>query len=259
MSFNEKARAAIGVKVRELRKARLWTQAELAAKLDLAQSSLSEIENGKGSFTAEQFLEILKLFNVTASSFAGPINRHADLQNALARAGAKHLLETEGLASEALADVRKVVVEAIIDGSSRIITSIAPVLVRNVDHLNVEALFMDLRTVGFQRRLGWVVDNTRFALETLPKNGPLRRRASLLLGRHTSLFLRELSHTSTARELDNSESEVLDWDVLDSTIRTAGALNRMIARSSSISKKWHIATTIQAEDFARAIAAAGLE
>ena len=57
-------RLAIASKVRDLRKARRWTQAELSKRLHLSQNRLSEIERGAGSFTAEQLLVILKLFNV---------------------------------------------------------------------------------------------------------------------------------------------------------------------------------------------------
>jgi transcriptional regulator with XRE-family HTH domain len=47
-----KLRVRVGKTVRELRHARRWTQAELARRLDVSQGRLSEIEAGKGSFTA---------------------------------------------------------------------------------------------------------------------------------------------------------------------------------------------------------------
>ncbi len=112
----EKEKASIARKVHELRRERRWTQAELARHLDLSQGRLSEIERGDGSFTAEQFLAILRLFNVTASDFAttaaGP---RADLQNALARIGALQLQEsTDVLPSERLGDVNAVIREVIV-------------------------------------------------------------------------------------------------------------------------------------------------
>ena len=61
----EKTKADIARKVHDLRRGRRWTQAELARRLDLSQSRLSEVERGDGSFTAEQFLTILRLFNVS--------------------------------------------------------------------------------------------------------------------------------------------------------------------------------------------------
>ena len=85
-------KSQIGRDVRALRRERAWTQGELAEKLGLSQSRLSEIESGGGSFTAEQFLRILTLFNVTTSRFTGGVvDREAQFQNALARLGAHQL------------------------------------------------------------------------------------------------------------------------------------------------------------------------
>ena len=91
----EKDRAQVAQKVRELRRGRRWTQAELSRRLHLSQGRLSEVERGAGSFTAEQFLAILKLFNVPVSHFyhAAP-DQASELQNALARLGALHLQES---------------------------------------------------------------------------------------------------------------------------------------------------------------------
>src|SRR5260370_15629677 len=104
--YIEKARTHVGEKVQELRKGRHWTQAEVARRLQLSQSRLSEIERGAGSFTAEQFLTILKLFNVTASDFVPERRvRSSELQNALARMVARHIRErTEIAPSERVND-----------------------------------------------------------------------------------------------------------------------------------------------------------
>ena len=66
----ETTRLAIAKKVRLLRRERRLSQAELAKKLGLSQSRLSELENGAGSFTAEQLVMLLQLFNVTLADFA---------------------------------------------------------------------------------------------------------------------------------------------------------------------------------------------
>ena len=88
-------RSRISHQVRDLRRERRWTQAELAKHLDLSQSRLSEIEGGQGSFTAEQFLMLLKLFNVPASHFGGPQrDREGQTQNALLRLGARDLRQS---------------------------------------------------------------------------------------------------------------------------------------------------------------------
>src|SRR5688572_32511928 len=94
----EKSRVEIVQKVRELRRARHLTQAELSQRLGLSQGRLSEIERGGGSFTAEQFLAILKLFNVSAAFFDSTAKSPTvALQNALARLGALHLRESEAV------------------------------------------------------------------------------------------------------------------------------------------------------------------
>ncbi len=156
----EKGRLIVARKVQELRKQRRWTQVELARRLHLSQSRLSEIERGAGSFTAEQFLEILKLFNVAASDFA-PTRSSAssELQNALARFGALHLHEsTEVLPSERLSTASDVIREAIVASEfPRLITALAPVLIRNVDHINLRGLQLQLTAVGLERRLAWLV------------------------------------------------------------------------------------------------------
>lgn len=109
-----KARELIARKVRRLRTERHWTQAELSRQLGLSQSRLSEIEGGQGSFTAEQFLTILRLFNVSVTHFVAAPRRDVELQNALARLGAVHLQESDDvLPSELLDEVGTVVREVL--------------------------------------------------------------------------------------------------------------------------------------------------
>jgi transcriptional regulator with XRE-family HTH domain len=63
-----------------------WTQEEFAHHLHLSQGRLSDLERGNGSFTSEQFLKILTLFNIPTSHFAANAASHdSQLQNALAR------------------------------------------------------------------------------------------------------------------------------------------------------------------------------
>lgn len=112
-----KARERIASEVRSLRNTRGWTLEELAKHLAISKSRLSDIERGEGSFTAEQFLEILALFNVTATHFAPPSRDAADqLQNALARFGAASLYESgDTTPSEHLRSVQQVIREALIE------------------------------------------------------------------------------------------------------------------------------------------------
>lgn len=124
-------RRSIGAKVRELRKARGLSQVELAARLGVSQGHLSQLERGAYSFTAEQLLDLLALFNVSASVFAPPpAEPLADLQNALARHGATHLRELEDVVvSERYDDVDVVIADTLTEGEPRLVPALAAVLV----------------------------------------------------------------------------------------------------------------------------------
>jgi len=180
-------RLAIAVRVRELRTSRGLTQAALAKQLGLSQNRLSEIERGAGSFSAEQFLRILRVFNVGTSEFVPRgRDRGLEVQNALARLGAAGLHEsTDVLVSEELQQVHEVVREALLLGEPRLVTAVAPVIVMHGARLNLSPLYAELEKLGRERRLAWVVDNTVHALESLAgeaKGGgwsKLRRRVEV--------------------------------------------------------------------------------
>jgi transcriptional regulator with XRE-family HTH domain len=255
-----KFKSLIADEVRSLRHHRRWTQADLARRLRLSQSRLSEIERGDGSFTAEQFLLILRLFNVAASHFAGS-KRHRDseIQNALARLGALHLQESsDTLPSEELEDAGVAVRETLVQGAPRLLTALGPVLVRNVDRLNLNRLYLALLEAGLERRLAWLVENTVEAIgrelaSQESAEAPSRswaqlcRRAEVVLG----TFLKSVSAAQGTRPL---RTEVPD--VLDPTIRSKQTLDEISASSSSISRKWGVVTGLQPEDFAKALRAA---
>jgi transcriptional regulator with XRE-family HTH domain len=248
--YIEKAREKVALKVQGLRKERHWTQAELSRRLGLSQSRLSEIERGAGSFTAEQFLTILKLFNVTASDFAPePRGQDSELQNALARLGALHLQEsTNVLPSERLSGASDVIREAIVASQSpRLITALGPVLVGNIDHVNLKKLHLQLTEAGLGRRLAWLIENTLEAIRReLPSVSPApwRRvysRAQVVLGSFLDFLKVESSEEATAQ------------DVLDPGIRSKQTLAAVTASSSPISRRWGIVTTLQSEDFVEAL------
>lgn len=143
----DKDRQTIAERIRGLRQARGLTQAALAKQLGLSQNRLSEIERGSGSFTAEQFLRILRVFNVGAAEFV-PHKRDRDrgleVQNALARLGAAQLQESAHvLPSEELQEVHDVVREALVLGEPRLVTAVAPVLVAHAERLNLSRLHAD--------------------------------------------------------------------------------------------------------------------
>lgn len=255
----EKARVAIAQKVRQLRTERRWTQAELAHKLGLSQSRLCELEQGAGSFSAEQMLLLLQLFNVGVSAFAPSAERKpdAELQNALARLGAPQLHERpDVLPSERFEEVGEAVREALISAESpRYLTALAPVLVGNVDHLNLRKLERQFVAHGLERRLGWLVNNTLEALrrelrEALPRPWARQyRRAEVVLGAFLDLF----AHRPDVRL---AAQEVACPDILDPDITSRETLDEVIATSSDLSRRWGIATSLKPEDFVEALRAA---
>jgi len=249
-----RSRKKIAAKVRELRLARSLTQDELAKRLHISQNRLSEIEHGGGSFTAEQFLELLRLFNVTASDFVEDArDRDLELQNALARLGATHLHESAIVASAALEGVHDVVREALLNGSPRLITALAPVLANHVDILNLPKLYSELHELGLERRLAWVVENTLVALDALANESgsgakgwsKLKRRAGVPF----QLFV----------DLVGPRGEVPGWksppDLLDPTIRSLRTLEEVKRSASKPSERWGIATSLQPNDFVQALRA----
>lgn len=249
-----RSRKKVATKVRELRLARSLTQNELAKRLHISQNRLSEIEHGGGSFTAEQFLELLRLFNVTASDFVDDArDRDLDLQNALARLGATHLHESAIVASAALEGVHDVVREALLHGSPRLITALAPVLANHADILNLPKLYSELHELGLERRLAWLVENTLVALDALANQSgsgakgwsKLKRRAGVPF----QLFV----------DLVAPRGEVPGWksppDLLDPTIRSLRTLEEVKRSASKPSERWGIATSLQPEDFVQALRA----
>lgn len=240
--------------VRGLRRERAWTQAELASKLGLSQSRLSEIESGAGSFTAEQFLQILRLFNVTTNRFTGGgTDRQAEIQNSLARLGAHHLQEQSDLVpAEDLDEPTEVVRETLIEGEPRLIAALAPVLVSNVDRVSLSKLYLDLGKVGLERRLGWICENTLAALslalqDEVPRSWAQRaRRAEVVL----SAFLDATPVTGAA----NGKPPLID--TLDRSIRSKKTLDQVKASSSDISRKWDIVSSLTVADFAESLRAA---
>jgi transcriptional regulator with XRE-family HTH domain len=247
-------RKGIADKVRALRQARQWTQAELARHLDLSQSRLSEIENGGGSFSAEQFLVILKLFNVPASHFAGTAtDPRAALQNALARLGAVHLRESaEIVPPEDLEDPKDVIRETLTENSPRLITALAPVLVANIDRINLNQVRAAAVDLGLQDRLAWIVENTLAAIRQVFAEHPPAvwarryRRAETVLG----VFLASIAPARRVR------SRAATVDVLDPGIRSARTLQEVTASSSQISRRWRVVTGLRPEDFTDALRAA---
>ncbi|MEQ1851433.1 MAG: hypothetical protein ABMA01_07555 [Chthoniobacteraceae bacterium] len=199
---------------------------------------------------AEQFLTILRLFNVPVTHFAPQRKRDTELQNALARLGAGHLQESDdALPSELLEEVGNVVWEALVTADSpRHLTALAPVLVRNVDRVSLEKLRVRFREAGIERRLGWLIENILVALRQelasdLPRKWVQKyQRAELVLGALTTLEQPDRGDRITP-------------DLLDADILSKKTLEEVTASRSKISRRWGIATSIAPEDFVEALRA----
>lgn len=252
-----KRRLAIAEKVSRLRRDRRWTQAALSRHLGLSQTRLSQIESGNGSLTAEQFLAVLELFNVSAAELgaASTANRGDDLQNALARLGARHLNESSNrLPSDRLASATDVARETLlVSDSPRQLTALGPVLVANADGIQLRMLEARLAELGCQRRLGWLLESVVTALEHELTKDLTRtwrqayKRASLVLGSHVESMVTR----GGAKWSETNDA----WDVIDRSVRSNHSLREITAAASPIARRWGIATSLRTEDFERALAA----
>jgi transcriptional regulator with XRE-family HTH domain len=254
----DKYRQEIAARVRELRRARRWTQTELAQHLQMSQSRLSDIERGAGSFTAEQFLLLLQIFNVALGDFVRePGAPDLRIQHALARLGAPHLQVHAGAAalpSEQIEDVHDVVREALVDGSPRIISALAPVLTLNAHRLNLPKLYSDLERIGMEHRLAWVAENTLVAMEIFQAESGSKAREWTRLARVAEVVMRHF--LSIIPTPDRGSGGPVQPQILDGTIRSSRTLREVQASASEISKRWGIITTLQPQDFLEALRAA---
>ncbi|WLT30933.1 helix-turn-helix domain-containing protein [Geothrix sp. PMB-07] len=250
-----KSRKYISDKVAELRKERRLTQSELAKRLGLSQGRYSEIENGKGSFTAEQFLEILRIFNVPASAFVQKKGDVVDeLQNALLRLGATHLAPNEGVfPSEDLEKVDQLIREVLVSGDvPRHLAALAPVVVRSSKWLGWTRLWVHLSNVGLEARLGWLAENTLAAVQESLK-GDLSRQETL------ALRSAERSLTDFLSWVESHRHRTLDSyyeDLIGSRNLSEQTKANIRKHSSEISKRWHIISNLQPTDFLEALKAA---
>lgn len=251
------ARYDVARGVRALRRERRVTQQELSHALGISQGRLSVLERGTSSFTAEQLLVIMRLFNAPVSHFA-PLHQqgdtYAELQNALARLGAIHLREDDSVLPSGKVDAANAAVrEALVVGASRLVTALAPVIVRQGSGVSLSRVDAEMRTLGLERRLPWLADNVlaglRQRLEADPPHALAMtyRRAEVMIGE----YARVAAWRASADRIDEAP-----FDLLDPTVRSQKTLDELKARGSEISKRWHIASGLQPDHFAAALEAA---
>jgi transcriptional regulator with XRE-family HTH domain len=241
----------IGTKLRDLRKGRGLSQGELGKILGLSQSTLSEVELGQTSLSAEQFIQILKFFNVPASHFdPAPGDSGGAIQKALAAHGAHHLVEDPDLLpSENLTRVDAIVREALVSGENpRALTALAPVIISNIGQINLPKLFVQFKEFGLENRYGWLIDNILGAIALTLKEAPPRKQA-LALSKAANVLQNHRDHVC-ARE---TAHDILYEDYLGLPIASPKTKNEVLRDRSEVSADWNILTTIQVQDFAKAI------
>lgn len=248
-------RAEIGRKVRELREGRGLTQADLANRLGLSQNRLSEVERGKGSFTAEQFLLLLRIFNVPVDHFSHvQPAAESSLQNALARLGAFHLLESESvLPSDRLLEAEDVLREVLITATNpRHVAALAPVLVSNIDTLNLAKLWATFKDYGLASRLGWLIENTVEAIRQA-EDTPKSRRQAYQLRKGQTVLQTLLDRVAP---LHPEPSELGFEDRVATSASSRKTLEEIRQNASPISHRWGVLSPLHTEHFLEALNAA---
>jgi len=259
---------SIAAGLRKLRKERRITQAELARLLGLSQAQLSKIENGRGSLVAEQLVRLLQEYSLSLSYFvsAEKSSRNEEdtpLQNALARLGAAHLRIVPGIAvPERLALPEEAVLETLIAPSSRLVTALAPVIVRHCESINFHRIAERLRGHGVEYRIWWVVDGTYHALGERLKEPYLPRdlhrlyqRAFLLLERKKlNLPQRGVEgEAPTALPVEGATRAPMIEDEFDRDLISERTIQLVKQNRDKLANHWRVVTRIKKADFEQAL------
>jgi transcriptional regulator with XRE-family HTH domain len=100
--------AAIGSRLRELRKGRGLTQAELARQIGIQQSDLSRMEKGEYRVSLDNLFKILGVFDLDLADFFGDTSKPADApQQPLSREDMKILHMLRELSPEGRSEVQE--------------------------------------------------------------------------------------------------------------------------------------------------------
>ncbi len=243
-------------KVKELRLERRWTQARLARLLEMSQNRLSEIENGQGSFSAEQLIDLVTAFNVPLDYFVKTLTTEEDrLQNVIVRLGAHHLQENPAaLATDRVKDVINAVSEVIaIAKSPRLVTGLALVIINHAEPTILNQIRYKLLDSGFVHRYGWVLANTLEALRSELKDKSVQLPKDLLAKyRKVERIIDEQLRSPRFVPGLKTESKSEFW-AIDDDITTRQTFTDVQRKSSKISQQWGIVTRIQSQDFIDAL------
>jgi hypothetical protein len=153
------------------------------------------------------------------------------------------------LPSENLARVDSIVRETLVSGENpRALTALAPVIISNIGQINLPKLFAQFKDYNLETRYGWLIDNVLGAIALILKDAPPRKQA-LALTKAANLLQ---NHRDWAYASDTAH-DILHEDYLGLPIASAKTKNEVLRNRSEISETWNILTTIQVEDFAKAI------
>jgi transcriptional regulator with XRE-family HTH domain len=224
--------------------------------LGLSQNRLSEIERGLGSFTAEQFLLVLKTFSVPLRHFSSghTLSEEKLLQNAITRLGFNPLHENRDLLpTEKLENATVVIREVLTSSASpRQITALAPVILNQPNSLGLNNLRLQFSGEGRINRLGWLFESILTAVRNDLRANPHTLSREWKDRYHRTIVLLEnlLHYPSFAvRPLKNKSEDPLEPGVLQSEENFEEAKTSR----DQIAKKWGVVTRIKTEDFVRAL------
>ncbi|MBI4212024.1 MAG: helix-turn-helix transcriptional regulator, partial [Deltaproteobacteria bacterium] len=227
-------------------------QLELAQKLGISQSRLSEIEQGKGELSAEQLINAMKLFNLPLGYFVQfpKENIEIKLQNAVARLGSQLKEHPDMLPSEQLEKVYQVISETIIHGaSSRLLISLGPVIVNHIKQVQFDRIEKQLREFHLENRLYWIIEGILRSINKrlevyLPREVSLRyRKAKVVLEPRLSI------PPSVFAVLGHEVPE----DILDADISSQKTLEEIKTSRDELARKWKIVTRITEKDFLKTL------
>lgn len=248
----ESIQKAISVGIRKLRKEKRITQVDLAKVIGLSQAQISKIENGDGSITAEHLVQLLKKYSLSLSYFISletDSKYHEDpaLQNALVHLGATHLrLISDVVIPEKFAFPEEVILAVLVSPSLRLITALAPVIVRHCESIHFHQIAENLRGYGIEYRLWWLVDGTYNAIAERLKAPSLSR--DLHRSYQRAFFLLERKKLDGDVLQDRLKEDELDPDLISEKTVQSVKLNR-----DKLAKYWHIITRIKETDFEQSL------
>lgn len=253
-----KYRRSIIEGIKKVRKDRRYTQAEFAKLLGLSQQQYSKIERGEGTISAEQFLLILDKFVLPLSYFVETKPKEKDealiLQNALASLGATHLREIQGIfIPEKYHNPNEVVFEALEEyQSSRLIAALAPVIVKNIQRINLNVIEKKLQEWGYENRLWWILENTLVSVRNRLKKVYLPREVKLNYQRAATTLT---NHSLIGKSRKNGEwyQRSKQVDIFDPGIITEKTLESVKSKLDPQAKHWNIITSIKQSDFENAL------